>query len=98
MKKILSLVLVLVLMMSVAVVASATDTSLPIAGESSGDFNNELNNAFMAISDFLKLDAFAPYIDGFHEAFLEFYIQLDVWLRAISVFVYSFIGNILAGQ
>lgn len=97
MKKILSLILVLILMMSVAVVASAADgtgtsVTLPDAGSLPS-----LNDAFMAISDFLKLEAFAPYISGFHEALGDFYIQLDLWLRALGVVINGVLGGVFAG-
>lgn len=95
MKKILSLVLVLVLAMSVfAVVASATEgtgtpvelpeTTIPSVGE-----------AFDAISDFFKLEALTPYFEAFHTAFADFYIQLDVWLRALGVVINGVLGDML---
>ena len=94
MKKILSLVLVLVLMMSVAVVAFATDgagTEVAVPDEGIPS----VGEMFQAFSDFLKLEAFTPYIDAFHSAFGQFYVQLDVWLRALGVVVNNYLGDLL---
>jgi hypothetical protein len=93
MKKILSLVLVLVLMMSVAVVASAADTTEAILPEGAAV---SIGEAFQAFSDFLKLEAFQPYFDAFHTAFGDFYIQLDVWLRAIGIAVNGFLDYLIS--
>ena len=98
MKKILSVVLVLVLMMSVAVMASAegaldntgTEVVLPDMGSLPS-----IDEAFNALSDFLKFEAFAPYISGFHEALSGFYIQLDLWLKAIGPVLNNAIGSLL---
>ncbi len=99
MKKILSLVLVLVLMMSIAVTASAADGSFTTGGTEtilpSTGSTPSLNDVFMAISDFFKLEAFVPYFDGFHEALGDFYIQFDLWLRVIGVTLNDVIGNLL---
>ena len=95
MKKILSLVLVLILAMSVfAVVASAADGS-GTAVEFPETTLPSIAEAFQAVSDFLKLEAFTPYVEAFHTAFGDFYIQLDVWLRAIGVVLNSAIGDLL---
>lgn len=99
MKKILSVVLVLVLMMSVALVASATDGALGNAG-TEAVFPEvpempSIDTIFNAVSDFLKLEAFKPYISGFHEALGGFYVQLDLWLRALGVVLNGAIGGLL---
>lgn len=99
MKKILSVVLVLVLMMSVAVVAFATDGALETPGTETvfpeTPSMPSIDGIFNAISDFLKLEAFAPYVEGFHEALGDFYIQLDLWLRALGVVLNNAIGGLL---
>jgi len=101
MKKILSLVLVLVLMMSVAVMASATDGALDNAGTAvtfpESASMPSIDEAFEALADFLKLEAFAPYISAFHEALSDFYKQLDLWLRALGVVVNNVLGGVFAG-
>lgn len=101
MKKILSVVLVLVLMMSVAVMASATDSALSSSGTAvtfpESASMPSLDEAFNAIADFLKLEAFTPYISSFHEALSDFYIQLDLWLRALGVFVNGVLSGVFAG-
>ena len=101
MKKILSLVLVLVLMMSVAVMASATDGALGNTGTEvtfpQTPSMPSLDEAFNAIADFLKLEAFAPYVQSFHEALGDFYIQLDLWLRALGVVIHGVLGGVFAG-
>ena len=98
MKKILSLVLVLVLMMSVAVMASAADGAFEDAGTATlpeAAAMPSIDEAFNALADFLKLEAFAPYIAGFHEALSGFYIQLDLWLRALGVVLNGAVGGLL---
>ncbi len=99
MKKILSVILVLVLMMSVAVMASAADGALDNAGTGvtfpQAPSMPSIDEAFNALADFLKLEAFAPYIEGFHEALSGFYIQLDLWLRALGVVINGAIGGLL---
>ncbi len=100
MKKFLSLVLVLILMMSVAVIASAEGTALPGTGTDAvlpdtGSIPS-VGEMFDAISDFLKLEAFMPYIDSFHTAMSDFYVQLDLWLRALGVVINGVLGGIFA--
>lgn len=95
MKKILSLVLVLVLTMSLfAVVAAAEGTGTPV--ELPETTLPSIGEAFQAVSDFLKLEALTPYFDAFHAAFGDFYIQLDVWLRAIGVVLNGALGEFLS--
>ena len=99
MKKFLSLVLVLVLMMSVAVIASAegplpgtgTDAVLPEAGALPS-----IGEMFDAVSDFLKLEAFMPYVESFHTAMSDFYVQFDLWLRALGGVINGVLGGIFA--
>ncbi len=99
MKKILSVILVLALMMSVAVMASATDGALGNSGTEAvfpeAPSMPSIDEAFNALADFLKLEAFAPYISAFHEALSDFYIQLDLWLRALGVVLNGAIGGLL---
>ena len=99
MKKILSLVLVLVLMMSVAVMASAEGTAFDNVGATANFAQTagtpSIDEAFNALSDFLKLEAFQPYISGFHNALSGFYAQFDLWLKAIAPALNSFVGGLL---
>ena len=100
MKKFLSLVLVLVLMMSVAVMASAEGTALEGSGTTAtlpgADSLPSIGEMFDAVSDFLKLDAFMPYVDSFHTAMADFYVQLDLWLRALGVVLNGVLGGMFA--
>lgn len=101
MKKILCLVLALVLMMSVAVMASAEGTALEGSGTTAilpeaGSLPS-VGEMFDAVSDFLKLEAFMPYVDSFHEALADFYVQLDLWLRALGVVINGVLGGVFAG-
>ena len=99
MKKLLSVVLVLVLTMSVALTASAADMSAGVAvpvAEGGLDMV-DIGGAFDALSDFLKLEPIMVFVNGFHEAMGDFYVQFDSWLRAIGVVVYGILGGVFAG-
>lgn len=98
MKKFLSVVLVLVLMMSVALSASAIDMSAGLEIPSLEGFTMpDVTEAFNAFADFLKLEPIMVFVNGFHEAMGDFYIQLDTWLRAIGVVVTGVLGSVFAG-
>ena len=101
MKKFLSLVLVVILMMSVAVMASAEGTALEGSGTTSilPDTTTipSVGEMFDAVSDFLKLEAFMPYVESFHTALSDFYVQLDLWLRALGVVINGVLGGVFAG-
>lgn len=101
MKKFLSLVLVLVLMMSVAVMASAEGTALEGTGSSAAVSGSasmpSVGEMFDAVADFLKLDAFMPYLRAFHTALGDFYIQLDPWIRSLGLVINGFLGSSLGG-
>lgn len=99
MKKLLSVVLVLIIAMSVMLTASAADMSagvtVPVAD---GGFTMpSINDAFKALSDFMKLEAIMVYVNAFHEAMGGFYKQLDVWLKAFGVIANGVLGGIFAG-
>ena len=89
MKKLLCVALVAIIAMSFMLTASAAETST-ITFPS-------LNEAFVALSDFMKLDAIMVIVDAYHEAMGGFYEQLDVLLRGVRVVVNGFLGGIFAG-
>ena len=99
MKKVLSLVLILVIAMSVVFTVSAAD------GMSAGtavDLGTnitlpDLDSAFDALAEFLKLEAIMVYVNNFHTTFGSFYDQLNVWLQAIGVVIHGVLGGVFAG-
>lgn len=99
MKKFLSLILVLVLMMSVAVMASAEGTALEGTGSTANLAESStipsIGEMFDAVADFLKLEAFMPYVESFHTALADFYVQLDLWLRALGVVINGVLGGMI---
>lgn len=91
MKKLLCAVLVLIIAMSFMLTASAADA------ESSLISFPTLNEAFIALSDFMKLDAIMGFVNAFHDAMSGFYAQFDVMLRGVRVVVNGLLGGAFAG-
>ena len=100
MKKFLSVVLVLVLTMSVALTASAADMSAGVAVPvAEGGLNMvDIGGAWDALSDFLKLEPIMVFVNGFHESMGDFYVQFDVWLRALRVVVDGLLAGVFSGM
>lgn len=94
MKKLLSVVLVLVIAMSVAVTASATDMGTAVAAAEGGITLPSMNDVFVAVSDFMKLESIMVFVNAFHEAMGGFYQQLDVWLKAFGVVAHGVLGSV----
>lgn len=87
MKKLLCLALVAIIAMSFMLTAAAADTvTFPT-----------LNEAFVALSDFMKLEAIMGFVNKFHDAMGGFYEQFDVLLRGVRVAVNGFLGGVFAG-
>ena len=106
MKKILCLALVLILTMSVAMSASAfsTDDIANTVSNAIGNFDpssislpkfESLNDAFKALSDFVKFEGIMVYVNEFHAYMGDFYVELNTALKGFGLVINSILDSFL---